>query len=74
MAAFAVFCQFLVHYPVLIQFLFHFLFQFLFTVLLAGPQETKLSVNRFKKAKTFSLFLIDSQKAWFSWPCQQNRE
>ena len=39
-AAFAVFCQFLFHYPVLIQLLFQFLFQFLFTVLLAGPQET----------------------------------
>ena len=40
MAAFAVFSQFLFHYPVLIQFLFQFLFQFLLTVLLAGPQET----------------------------------
>ena len=39
-AAFAVFSQFLFHYPVLIQFLFQFLFQSLFTVLLAGPQET----------------------------------
>ena len=38
-----------------------------------GHKKQAFCESILKKQK-HSLFFCDSQKAWFSWPCQQNRE
>ena len=55
MPVFAVFSEFLLTCPVLIQFLFQFLLQLVFAILLAGPREPSF-LQVAKKRECFAFF------------------